>query len=143
VGPTPETQDDQISGLSSVQSAPRPIGLEDPVQSAMTAATERDQIPTGFTPKTLVGAVMQVVTERPFCAADETVWFGAMPSGPLRRPTLPQRKPLLAGHVVAIGGTAMKATSRPHEFGRGLRTARPTLSGCASNRLFDRGPVAF
>jgi hypothetical protein len=28
----------------------------------------------------------------------------------VRRPTLSERKPLLAGHVVAIGGTAMNAT---------------------------------
>jgi len=97
------------------------------VQSTMTATTERDQILRGFTPKTLVGAVMQVVTERPFGAADETVWFGAMPSGPVRRPTLPQRKPLLAGHVVAVGGTAMKATTRPQELGPGT-THRPADS---------------
>jgi hypothetical protein len=97
------------------------------VQSAMTAATERDQIQTGFTPEALVGAVMEVVTERPFGAADETVWFGAVHGGPIRRPTLSQRKPLLAGHVVAVGGTPMKATSRPRESGPGV-THRPADS---------------
>jgi hypothetical protein len=80
------------------------------VHSAMTAATERDQIPTGFTSEALVGAVMEVVTERPFDAANEAVWFGAVPLDPVRRPTLSERRALLAGHVVAIGGTAMKAT---------------------------------
>jgi len=90
------------------------------VQSTMTATAKRDQILRGFTSKTLVGAVMQVVTERPFGAADETVWFGAVPLGPVRRPTLPQRKPLLASHVVAVGGTALKATSRPWESGPGV-----------------------
>ena len=97
------------------------------MQSAMTAATEWDQILRGFTPETLVGAVMQVVTERPFGAANETVWFGAMPGGPVRRPTLLQRKPLLADQVVAVGGTAMKATSRPQKFGPGT-THRPADS---------------
>jgi hypothetical protein len=76
----------------------------------MTAATERDQIPAGFTSEALVGAVMEVVTERPFDVTNETVWFGAVPLDPIRRPTLSERKPSLAGHVVAIGGTAMKAT---------------------------------
>src|ERR1019366_933781 len=63
---------------------------------------------------------MQVVTERPFDAANETVWFGAAPLGPVRRPTLPQRKPMLAGHVVAVGGAAMKAARRPRESGPGV-----------------------
>jgi hypothetical protein len=80
------------------------------VQSAVTAATERDQIPASFTSEALVGAVMDVVTERPFDVTNETVWFAAVPLDPVRRPMLPERKPLLAGHVVAIGGTAMKAT---------------------------------
>jgi hypothetical protein len=59
------------------------------MQSTVAAPTERDQIPTGFTPEALVGAVMQVVTKRPFDAADETAWFGAVPGGPVRCPTLP------------------------------------------------------
>ena len=80
------------------------------MQSAMTAATERDQIPAGFTSEALVGAVMEVVTERPFDAANETAWFGTVPLDPVRHPALSERKPLLAGHVVAIGGTAMKPT---------------------------------
>jgi len=80
------------------------------VQSAVTAATERDQIPAGLTSEVLVGTVMEVVTERPFDVANEAAWFGAVPLDPVRRPTLSERKPLLAGHVVAIGGTAMKAT---------------------------------
>ncbi len=80
------------------------------MQSAMTATTERDQVPMAFAPEMIVGAVMQVVTERPFDVADEAVWFGAMPGDPVRRPALPERKPLLAGHVVAVGGAAMKAS---------------------------------
>ena len=80
------------------------------MQSTMTAATERDQITIGFTPEALVGAVMEVVAQRPFDAANETAWFGAVPLDPVRRPTLSERKPLLACHVVAIGGSAMKAT---------------------------------
>jgi hypothetical protein len=79
------------------------------MHGAVTAATERDQIPAGLTSEALVGAVMEVVAERPFDAADEAVWFGAVLLNPIRRPTLSERKPLLAGHVVAIGGTAMKA----------------------------------
>ena len=81
----------------------------------------------GFTPETLVGPVMEVVTERPFDAADETVWFGAMSGDPVRCPALSERKPLLAGHVVAIGGTTMKAMSRPRESGPGV-THRPANS---------------
>jgi hypothetical protein len=80
------------------------------VQSAMTATTKWDQVLMAFAPETIVGAVMQVVTERPFDVADEAVWFGAMPGDPLHLPTLSARKPLLAGHVVAIGGTAMNAS---------------------------------
>jgi len=80
------------------------------MHSAMTAATKRDQIPAGLTSEALVGAVMEVVAERPFDAANEAAWFGAVPLDPVRRPTISERKPLLAGHVVAIGGTAMKAT---------------------------------
>jgi hypothetical protein len=80
------------------------------MHSAVTAATERDQIPAGLPSEALVGAVMEVVTERPFDAANEAAWFGAAPLDPVRRPTLSDCKPLLAGHVVAIGGTAMKAT---------------------------------
>lgn len=81
------------------------------MQSTMTATTERDQVPMAFGPETIVGAVMQVVAERPFDVADQAVWFGGMPGDPLPRPTLSECKPLLAGHVVAIGGTTMK-TSR-------------------------------
>jgi len=80
------------------------------MHSAMTAATERDQIPTGFTSEAPVGAVMDVVTQRPFDTANQAVWFGAVPLDPVRRPRLSERKPSLAGHVVAIGGTAMNAT---------------------------------
>jgi hypothetical protein len=110
VGLAPRRHDDQIRGLRSVQPAPRPIGLELPVHGAVTAATERDQIPAGLTSEALVGAVMEVVTERPFGATNEAVWFGAVPLDPVRLPTLSERKPWLAGHVVAIGGTAMNAT---------------------------------
>jgi hypothetical protein len=109
VGLVPQPHDDQICCLRSVQPAPRPIGLEHPVQNDVTAPTERDQVPAGFTSETLVCAVMEVVTERPFDAANETVWLGAVPPDPVRRPTLSERKPLLAGHVVAIGGTTMKS----------------------------------
>jgi len=80
------------------------------VHSAVTAATERDQILAGLTSKALVGTVMEVVTQRPLDVANEAAWFGAVPLDPVRRPTLSERKPLLAGHVVAIGSTAMKAT---------------------------------
>jgi len=110
VGLAPQRHDDQICGLRSVQPAPRPIGLEHPVHNAVTAATERDQIPAGFTSEALVSAAMEVVTERPFDVANEAAWFGAVSLDPVRRPTLSERKPLLAGHVVTIGGTAMKAT---------------------------------
>ena len=80
------------------------------MHSAVTAATERDQIPAGLTSEALVGAVMEVVTQRPFDVANDAAWFSAVPLDPVRRPTLSERKPLLAGHVVAIGGTAMNAT---------------------------------
>ena len=80
------------------------------MQGPVTAPTEWDQISTGFTSEAFVGTVMEVVTERPFDAANEAAWFGAVPLDPVRRPTISERKPLLAGHVVAIGGTAMKAT---------------------------------
>lgn len=80
------------------------------MHSAVTAATERDQIPAGLTSEALIRPVMEVVAERPFNPANEAAWFGAVPPDPVRRPTLPERKPLLAGYVVAIGGTAMKAT---------------------------------
>jgi hypothetical protein len=109
VGLAPQRHDDQIRGLRSVQPAPRPIGLEHPVQNTVTSATEGDQIPAGFISEALVRAVMEVVTERPFDTANEAVWFDAVPLDPVRRPTLSEHKPLLAGHVVAIGGTAMKA----------------------------------
>jgi hypothetical protein len=81
------------------------------MHSAVTTATEWDQIPAGLTSEALVGAEMEIVAERPFDAANEAAWFGAVPLDPVRRPTLSERKPLLAGHVVAIGGTAMN-TSR-------------------------------
>jgi len=80
------------------------------VQGAVTAATERDQISAGLTSEALVCAVMEVVTQRPFDVANEAAWFGAVHLDPVRRPTLSERKPSLAGHVVAIGGTAMEAT---------------------------------
>ena len=84
------------------------------MHSAMTAATKRDQIPAGLTSEALVGAVMEavmeVIAERPFDAANEAAWFGAVPLDPVRCPKLSERKPLLAGHVVAIGGSVMKAT---------------------------------
>lgn len=53
---------------------------------------------------------MEVVAKRPFDAANEAAWFGAVPLDPVRRPTLPERKPLLAGHVVAICGTLLTVT---------------------------------
>ena len=80
------------------------------MHSAVTAATERDQIPAGNTSEALVGAVMEVVAERPFDAANEAAWFGAVPLDPVRRPTLSERKPLLTGHIVAIGSTAVNST---------------------------------
>jgi hypothetical protein len=97
------------------------------VQSAMTVTTERDQVTVSFIPETLVGAMVQIVTDRPFNAADETERFGAMPSGPIRGPALSKRKPLLTGHVVAVGGTTMKATSRPGDSWSGV-THRPANS---------------
>jgi hypothetical protein len=36
--------------------------------------------------------------------------LGAVPLDPVCRPTLSERKPLLTGHVVAIGSTAVNAT---------------------------------
>jgi len=80
------------------------------VQGAVTAPTEWDQISTGFTSEAFVGTVMEVVTERPFDPADEAKELGAVPLDPVCRPTLSERKPLLTGHVVAIGSTAVNAT---------------------------------
>ena len=80
------------------------------MQGAVTAPTEWDQISTGFTSEAFVGTVMEVVTERPFDAADKTVRLGVVPLDPVRRPTLSECKPLLTGHVVAIGGPTMNAT---------------------------------
>jgi hypothetical protein len=80
------------------------------VQGPVTAPTEWDQIRTGFTTEAFVGAVMEVVTERPFGAADETVRLGAVVLDPVRCPPLSERKPLLTGHVVAISSTTVNAT---------------------------------
>ena len=57
-GFSPQREDDQIRGLGSIQSTPRAIGLEDSVQSVMTAPTKRDQIPIGLISQALVAAVM-------------------------------------------------------------------------------------
>jgi hypothetical protein len=38
------------------------------------------------------------------------VRLGAVALDPVRRPTFSECKPLLAGHVVAIGGPTMNAT---------------------------------
>jgi hypothetical protein len=80
------------------------------VYGTVTGPTKWDQIPSGFTSEAFVGTVMEIVTERPIDAANEAVRLGPVALDPVRRPSLSECKPLLAGHVVAIGSPAMNAT---------------------------------
>lgn len=80
------------------------------MHGAMTATTERDQSFEGFASETLGGAAVDVVTQRPFDPAHQTMRFAAVPLVPVVHPAFSERNPFLAGHVVAIGGMTMKVT---------------------------------
>jgi len=92
----------------------------------MADPAQRDQVARPLVTQTGVTAVVKMSSlEQPRDTADETTGFDAVASRPVLRPLFPYRKPLRAGHVVAISGPPTETANRPDEAGTGI-THRPT-----------------